>query len=107
MGDHVDRSEGKLKNAMRRVTDILKKEEGRFFAQAVAGVFTESLHKYRVEIWLLYMLPYHCADHIASACDNHVETEDFPIDEFNAKNTLIKTILLWVKSNYEIPFFSV
>lgn len=28
LGDHVDRSEGKLKNAMRRVTDILKKEEG-------------------------------------------------------------------------------
>ncbi|KAL7331837.1 hypothetical protein PS15p_203971 [Mucor circinelloides] len=27
LGDHVDRSEGKLKNAMRRVTDILKKEE--------------------------------------------------------------------------------
>ncbi len=89
MGDHVDRSEGKLKNAMRRVTDILKKEEGRFFAQAVAGVFTESLHKYRVEIWLLYMLPYHCADHIASACDNHVETED----QFNAKNINIYTLL--------------
>jgi hypothetical protein len=28
LGDHVDRSEGKLKNAMRRVTTILKKEEG-------------------------------------------------------------------------------
>jgi hypothetical protein len=28
LGDHVDRSEGRLKNAMRRVTDILKKEEG-------------------------------------------------------------------------------
>lgn len=75
---------------MRRVTDILKKEEGRFLAHNVMGVFAESLHKYRVEIWLLYMLSYHCADHIASACDNHVETEDFPIVEFNAKNTLIK-----------------
>ncbi|KAI8638205.1 t-SNARE [Parasitella parasitica] len=28
LGDHVDRSEGRLKNAMRRVTTILKKEEG-------------------------------------------------------------------------------
>lgn len=28
LGGHVDRSEGKLKNAMRRVTTILKKEEG-------------------------------------------------------------------------------
>lgn len=27
LGEHVDRSEGKLKNAMRRVTTILKKEE--------------------------------------------------------------------------------
>ena len=30
LGEHVDRSEGKLKNAMRRVTHILKKEEGNF-----------------------------------------------------------------------------
>lgn len=28
LGDQVDRSEGKLKNAMRRVTTILRKEEG-------------------------------------------------------------------------------
>lgn len=28
LGERVDRSEGRLKTAMRRVTDILKKEEG-------------------------------------------------------------------------------
>lgn len=29
LGDHVDRSQGRLKRAMNRVTYILKKEEGR------------------------------------------------------------------------------
>jgi syntaxin 6 len=28
LGERVDRSEGRLKTAMRRVTDILRKEEG-------------------------------------------------------------------------------
>ncbi|KAI9280369.1 syntaxin 6, N-terminal-domain-containing protein [Sporodiniella umbellata] len=31
LGDGVDRSEGRLNNAMRRITDILRKEEGRSY----------------------------------------------------------------------------
>lgn len=80
MGDHVDRSEGKLKNAMRRVTDILKKEEGMSLVRTVLmmGIIsTENVNDCRVEVWLLYMLPYHCADHIASPCDNHVGVDEF------------------------------
>lgn len=47
------------------------------------------LNDNRIEIWLLYMLSYPCADYFTSACDNHVETED----QFNAKNINIYTLL--------------
>ncbi|CEP15032.1 hypothetical protein [Parasitella parasitica] len=58
LGDHVDRSEGRLKSAMRRVTTILKKEEG-----------------ISLKIWLLYMLSYYRFNHFASTGDNNVADE--------------------------------
>jgi hypothetical protein len=38
----VDRSEGKLKNAMRRVTTILKKEEGKVYDDLYCLVMTNA-----------------------------------------------------------------
>lgn len=68
----MDHSEGKLKNAMRRVTTILKKEEGKSDCNLTS--FSKlMLFPNRIKVWLLHMLFNYRFDYTVSTSDNDVK----------------------------------